>query len=73
MKQDREYVYRGMVALFACALYNGEEGWDRQAVISQLRMGDPRYDYALLDDPPGKLTDEDVFRALDAIFDRAGI
>lgn len=68
----REHVYRGTIVALAKAIYNGE-CWDKQTVAAQLHMGDPALDYAYSGEPPEELTDEDVFAALDEMFERAGI
>ena len=52
--------------------YNDED-WDKQTIAGLLHMGDPSLDYAFPDDPPDKLTDKDVWDAIDRIFERAGI
>ena len=70
--EERTSVYRGMICAFALAIYNGED-WDKQAVAAQLGMGDPSLDYTFAGDPPETLTEDDVFDALDRIFERAGI
>ena len=71
-QSERMYVYRGMVATLACAIYNGEN-WDKQAVAGLFHMGEKNLDYVFPGDPPEKLTDEDVMAAMDRIFERAGI
>lgn len=68
----RANVYRGMIAILAEVIYNGE-CWDKQTVAAQLHMGDPSLDYMFPGEPPKELTDEDVFAALDNIFEKAGI
>ena len=69
---ERIYVYRGWVAALACAIYNGDS-WDKQTVASFLHMGEQGFDYQFPDDPPEKLTEDDVMAAMDRIFERAGI
>ena len=68
---SRIHTYRGWVAALACAIYNGE-GWDKQTIAALLHMGDERYDYPFPGEPPEKLTEEDIFAAMDAVFRRAG-
>ena len=70
---EREGVYRGMVAAFACAIYNGE-AWDRKTVVSYLHMGDVSIDYGMPEEElPDQLTDELVWQALDRMFEKAGM
>ena len=68
--ETRIQIYRGWVATLACAIYNGEEDWDKQTVASFLHMGDPSIDYTFRGTPPETITEEDVFVALDRIFER---
>lgn len=68
----REHVYRGTIAALAQAIYNGDN-WDKQTVAGQLHLGDPALDYTYPGEPPEELTDEDVFAALDEMFEKAGI
>ena len=68
----RTHYYRGLAANLACAIYNGEE-WDKQTLAALLQMGDPRFDYTFAEDPPERLTDDDVLAAIDRIFERHGI
>ena len=71
-QSDREHVYRGLVGTLACAIYNDEQ-WDKQQLAALLHMGDPSLDYVFRDEPPAKLSYEDVLDAVDRIFERGGI
>ena len=71
--EQRTGVYRGMIMTLACAIYNDEEGWGKEAVIALLKMGDPESGRDTLEHPPEQLTDQDVDEALDGIFERAGV
>ena len=68
---DRMHVYRGWVELLACAIYN-DEGWDKQSVARLLHMGDPSLEYNFRN-PPERLTPDDVYEAMDRVFERGGI
>lgn len=72
-EETRTQIYRGTIAALACAIYNGE-GWDKQTIAAQLHMGDKSLDYTFPEgEVPEELSNEDVFAAMDGIFERAGI
>ena len=72
-QEERVRIYRGYIGQLACALYNDEEDWDKQAIGAFFHMGDPAQDYIFPDEPPITLTEEEFLDALDRIFERAGI
>ena len=49
---QRTGVYRGIIMTLACAIYNDEEGWGKEAVIALLKMGDPESGRDTLEHPP---------------------
>lgn len=70
--KDKYMVALGHAVGFATMLYN-ETDYDKNTIISQLHMGDKRYDYVLPEDQlPKKLTDDDVYGAFDNMFQKMG-
>ena len=70
--EERMNIYRELVVDLACAIYN-EEDWDKQRIISALRLGDPSFDYETRGIPPDELTREAVIMAMDNMFRQAGL
>ena len=58
-------ILRGLLPPFVCAIYNGQaRDWDRETVLSMLTGGDGRNG----EDPPSRLTKDDVSAYIDKLF-----
>ena len=69
----RESYYLGLATTLTLALYNEKDKWDKQAIAALLHMGDPSQDYIFPDEPPDKITDDQVYAAIRLILEKAGI